>query len=1045
MKLAEFSVKNSLLVNLLSIFIIVVGFFTMFRLKREAFPPIQFDEVTVTTVYPGAPAEDVEKFVTTPIEKELRGISGVKEMSSSSEEGLSKIGIEIDPNVSNKRKVVDDIKDAVDRVRDLPQEVKDDPLVVELSADEFPVLQITLSGDFSEHVKRQYAEHLEDLILDIKGVGSVRRVAWRDPEFWVEVDPSKLSEYHVSLEEVMAALGKRNVTIPAGQLDTRQTEFNVRITGEFTQPQEVEEVIIRANDAGNWLRVRDIGRVVSTFEDPDEISKLNGKKAVSMIVVKNDSGDIIAIVAEIQKTIEEFKKTLPQGMDIEVTDDMSYYVKRRLGVLKNNGIIGLVLVIVVLFLFLDPIPALMTALGVPVALFSTFIVMQWMGLSINLVTMLGLIIVLGMLVDDGIVVSENVYRYIEEGMSPKEAAVRGTTEVIAPVTGTILTTCAAFAPLMFMPDIMGKFVRYIPVVVIIALFASLLEAFIILPSHLSDFIRTKKFKDTHKDDVHKDRKWYKWLVEAYAGTLNKALDHRYFVFIGLIGLLFFSLFIAATHMKMVLFTGEGIEEFQVRAEAVKGTPLTAMDERIRPVEALIETLPDSELDSYVTDLGLIAEDRGFDPHSKKGTHLAQITVFLTPAQSRKRTPQEIVASLRPELEKIQGFDKLYFHTSKEGPPVGKPIEIGIKGDDFFTLEQIAQKFINALKGIDGVSDVLLGHEVGKKQLKVNIDEAKAQKYYLTVGQIAESVRNALDGGVATTIKPVKAEEEITVRVRFPEESRRSMDAFSKILVPNSKGNLVPLSAVAQVDEYDGVFKINHLDGKRVVYVTAQVDEKKATSYGVNNQLQKEFKEIPAQYPGYTVKYSGEYEEQQVTKGNLQGSFLVAMFLIFIILAAVFNSIVQPFVVMMAIPFGIIGVILAFLAHGRPLSFFALMGVVGLTGIVVNDSIVLMDFVNKLRQSGHSRRASLIDAGRMRLRPVLMTTITTLAGLVSVAYGIGGGDPFLKPMALAIFWGLLFATGLTLIAIPCIYAIIDDIWMKFFHRGTVKVSQDAPEI
>ena len=231
----------------------------------------------------------------------------------------------------------------------------------------------------------------------------------------------------------------------------------------------------------------------------------------------------------------------------------------------------------------------------------------------------------------------------------------------------------------------------------------------------------------------------------------------------------------------------------------------------------------------------------------------------------------------------------------------------------------------------------------------------------------------------------------------------------------------------------------------MVYVTAQVDEKKATSYGVNNQLQKEFKEIPAQYPGYTVKYSGEYEEQQVTKGNLQGSFLVAMFLIFIILAAVFNSIVQPFVVMMAIPFGIIGVILAFLAHGRPLSFFALMGVVGLTGIVVNDSIVLMDFVNKLRQSGHSRRASLIDAGRMRLRPVLMTTITTLAGLVSVAYGIGGGDPFLKPMALAIFWGLLFATGLTLIAIPCIYAIIDDIWMKFFHRGTVKVSQDAPEI
>ncbi len=1037
MRLAEFSVKNSLLVNLLSVFIIVVGFFTMFQLKREAFPPIQFDEMTVTTVYPGAPAEDVEKFVTTPIEKELRGISGIKQMSSSSEEGLSRIGIEIDPGVSNKKKVVDDVKDAVDRVRDLPAEVKDDPVVIELSADEFPVLQITLSGDFPEQVKRQYAENLEDLLLDIKGVGSVRRVAWPDPEFWVEVDPEKMSEYHVSLEEVMTALQKRNVTVPAGQLDAGQTEFNVRITGEFTQPEELEGVIIRANDSGNWLRVGDIAKVVSTYEDPDELSKLNGKRAVSMIVVKNDSGDIIGIVSKIQKTLDSFRSALPEGMDIEVTNDMSYYVKRRLGVLRNNGFIGLVLVVVILFLFLDPIPALMTALGLPVALFSTFIVMHWMGLSINLVTMLGLIIVLGMLVDDGIIVAENVYRYIEDGMNPREAAVRGTSEVIAPVTVTILTTCAAFAPLMFMPDIMGKFVRYIPIVVMIALFSSLIEAFVILPSHLSDFINAEKFQSTHKGNVHKDRKWFKWLVDGYAGILDKALSVRYLVLIGLIGMLVFSVFIAATHMKLVLFTGEGIEEFQIRAEAAKGTSLAKMDDLIKPVEALVGTLPGPELDAYVTNLGLIAEDRGFDPHSKKGTHLGQITVYLTPAQHRKRTPQEIVASLRPQLDQISGFDKLYFHLGKEGPPVGKPIEIGIKGDDFPILQEIAQKFITELNGIGGVSDVLMGYEVGKKQLKVNVDEAKAQKYYLTVGQIADSVRNAIDGSVATTIKPVKAEEEITVRVRFPEAKRQSMKAFSQILVPNSKGNLIPLSSVAQIEEQDGVFKIDHLDGKRVVYVTAQVDEKQATSYGVNNQVQKTFKDLFSEYPGYTVKYSGEYEEQQITKSNLQRSFLIALFLIFIILAALFKSLIQPFVVMLAIPFGMIGVIWAFLLHGRPLSFFALMGMVGLTGIVVNDSVVLMDFVNKLRKDGYSRRDSLIDAGRMRLRPVLMTSITTIAGLVSVAYGIGGGDPFLKPMALAIIWGLFFATGLTLVVIPCIYAIIDDVSMKFFRHATVK--------
>ncbi len=1044
MNIAKFSTKNSLLVNLLSVFIVVVGIAVTGQLRREAFPVIDFDEVSITTVYPGAPAEDVEKLVTTPIEEELRGLSGIKEMSSSSEESLSKIGIEIDPEASDKDQIVQDIKDAVDRVNDLPDAIKEDPIVFELSADEFPVMYVTINGDFPLKVKREYAEALEDLILDVDGVASVNRVSWRDPEFWVEVDPQKMQDLHVSLEEVMAALRRRNVTIPAGQLNTGDIEYNVRITGEFQKPEEVEDVIIRANDAGNWLKVGDIAQVVATYEDPEEISKLNGKRSVSMIVVKNETGDIIRLVSRVQETIEEFKTRLPEGMGVEITDDMSYYVKRRLGVLKNNGLIGLGLVLLVLFLFLDPIPAFLTAIGLPIAIFSTFIAMYWLGISINLITMFGLIIVLGMLVDDGIIVAENCYRYIEQGMSPRDAAVKGTSEVIAPVTVTILTTCSAFAPLMFMPDIMGKFVRYIPMVVMIALAASLLEAFVILPSHLADFVRARKFQTTHKKDVHKDRAWFKWLLGTYERIVDKALSFRYLVLAGLVGLLVAAVFIAGAFMKVVLFTGEGIEEFQIRAEAPKGTPLTKLEEMMRPVEQLVESLPDDEVDAYTTNLGMITESRGFDPHSKKATHLGYIQVYLTPAQSRERRPQEIVRALRPKLEQIKAFEKLYFHLPKEGPPVGKPIEVAIKGEDFSIMLGLAQKFTDELNTIEGVSDIVISHETGKKQLKVHVDEEQAQKYYMTVGTIAESVRNAVDGGLATSIKPVKAEEEIDVRVRFPEEQRRSREAFDKMFIPNARGNLVPLRSVAEIKEEDGVFKINHLDGKRVVYVTAQVDEDIVTSVEVNEMLQKRLSGAAEEYTGYNIEYTGEYEDQLDIQRNLIRSFMIAFFLIFIILATLFNSLIQPFVVMLAILFGIIGVIFAFLLHGRPLSFFALMGIVGLTGIVVNDSIVLMDFINKLRREGGGRRESLIEAGKMRLRPVMMTTITTIAGLISVAYGIGGGDPFLKPMGLSIVWGLFFATGLTLVALPCIYAIVDDISAVIFKRSMVKDHSSAQD-
>ncbi|MDD3375283.1 MAG: efflux RND transporter permease subunit [Candidatus Omnitrophica bacterium] len=1043
MKIAEFSVKNSTLVNLISFLIIFIGIFSMYNLRKEAFPSVDYDMVTVTTSYPGAPANDVEKLVTIPIEKEIKGISGIKEINAISEESVSTIGIEIDSKTTDKKQVVDDIERAVARVQNLPEGVKDDPYVFEIKSKEIPVLEISISGDIPDVKRREYGENLEDLILDVYGVASIRRMGWLDPQFQVEVNPQKLKEYHVSINEIINALKAKNITLPGGHLTTEQEEFNVRTTGEFNTIEEIQEVVVRSNDMGNHLKVHDIANVVKTFEDEESIARTNGKRTLGMVVIKSEGADIVKVVKKVNDAIDQFKQILPKGVDVTTANDMSFYVKRRLGVLRTNGFIGFFLVVVVLFLFLDPVPALMTAMGIPIALFTTFFCMHIFGVTVNLVSMLGLIIVLGMIVDDGIIVSENVYRYVESGMSPREAAIKGTNEVVAPITAAVLTTCAAFAPLLFIPDIMGKFIRQIPIVVMIALGASLLEAFIILPSHLAEFVKGQEFKK-HVSEKRKEKKWFEKINNFYLRILKFTLKNRYVVLGSVVIFCVFVIAFAANTMKVVLFTGEGIEDFYIRAEAKVGTPLKKMEELILPVEQLIETIDASERDSYRTYIGEISNERGFDPNSKKGSYFAQLTVFLTPAQERQRTQKEIINFLRPKLEKIQGFDKLYFYAQKEGPPTGRAIELGVKGDDLEVLEAISNKIVKFLENVKGASDVSSNYVFGKKDLRVIVDEEKANKYFLNVNDIALTVRSTFYGGKATAVKPLKAEDEIDVLVRFPQEYRNDINVFDDILIENKRGSLVPLKSVASIKEKEGLFSIAHLDGKRVVWITGDVDGKNATSFSVNELLKKEFSNIENEYPGYFLKFGGEYEEQKETQANLLFSLVVALFLIFIILTAVFGSLLQPFIVMTAIPFGIVGVLLVFMAHGRPLTFLALMGSVGLTGIVVNDSVVLVDFINKLRKAGNDRRESLIEAGRVRLRPVLMTTITTIAGLVSVAYGIGGGDPFLKPMGLALIWGLFFATGLTLIMVPCIYAIVDDFSEKVFHHATIKVNGDMAQ-
>lgn len=1042
MRVGEFSIKHSLFVNLVTVFIVLAGTLAIFNLRRDTYPEISYDYVTVTTSFPGSPAEDVEKLINIPLEKEIKGVSGIKEMTSSAEEGLSFIGLEIAPEIKDKEQVIRDIEDAVKRVTNLPADIEEDPVVTELRTKETPILEISIAGNVDEAQRRRYAEMLEDRLFDVPGIAQIRRVGWRDREFWVEVDPNKLKEYHVSILEVMQALHEHNVTVPAGLIKTKDREYNVRVNSEVRTPEEIENVIIRANDGGYWLKVKDIARVIETFEDAKNLSRTNGKRTVGLVVIKSAEGDVITVVDHVRDVIKNFEKELPAGMEIILINDFSQFVKRRLNTLISNGTSGFIMVCIVLFLFMEPVSALLTVLGLPFSVFSVFFFMFCAGISINVVSMLGLIIVVGMLVDDAIIVAENVYRYLEEGIDLKEAVIRGSQDVVVPVTGTIITTCAAFMPLLFMTDAVGKFVREVPVVVAVALLTSLVECFFVLPSHLYHCLQYKFKKWPHTRFNRKKRTpsltRLRKVQSRYIKVVDLAVRHRWKT-VGILILIFtVAMCLWRYQMKTILFSGDGIEEFYIRCEAPNGTPVERMEELILPVESLILSLPKNEVESFTTYLGGIDEANGFDPLAMRAGHLGQISVYLTPARSRKRSVTEIANSLRAEFKNIKGLDKLYMYVPKEGPPVGRDIEIGIKGENPDILKEIAGQYIAVLKTVKGVADIKTDYPFGKRQLRVIVDENKARQSYLTINTIALTVRQAIKGGVATTVKPNKADEEMNVLVRFPAEIRNDVDQLQKILIPNINGNLIPITSVARIVEEEGVYMINHLDGKRVSYVQASIDKNVTTALEVNRMLQKQFTDIDQKYPGIIINYGGEFEDQMVSQKNLILAFWLAMAFIFLILAAQFDSVIQPFIVMLAIPFGLSGVIFAFFLHGKPISWFALMGVVGLTGVVVNDSIVLVDFINDLRKKGKPIRICLVQASKMRLRAVFMTSVTTVVGFISLAYGLGGNDPFLKPLGLSMMWGLAFSTTLVLIAIPCVYSIVDGWSMRFLGRPLVKV-------
>jgi len=1041
----EFFLRRSIFGNILTVILIGWGIYVGLTINREAFPNIDFDIVLVTTVFPGASPEEVEKLITNPIEDQLKSVEGIKEIRSSSIENRSGITVIIDPDAKNPRKVVEDIRSAVDRVTDLPADV-DKPLVLEITSSLTPVIEVSLFADENKidyRTLREQAEILENALKQIDGVARIDRRGWLNREYIVKLDPIKIKNNYVGIEQILAGLKQRNINFPGGEVIINGASQVLRTVGELLEPKDVENFFIRSNELGQGIRIRDVGKVVDGFEETLYIYRTNGKIAINLIVLKKEKGDIIRVVEEVKKVANNYKQKLPEGIEVEFINDLSYYVKRRLNVLFNNAIQGFILVVGSLFFFMGWRTALMVALGIPFSLGAALIIFNAIGITLNLISMVGMIIVVGILVDDAIVVSENFYRYLEEGYSTLEAAIKGTSEVVAPVFASVITTIVSFAPLLFVTGIFGKFLFTIPLVVIITLSASLFESFFILPSHLYDI---NKYASHENEIKGESGYFYRFRKKIYEPALAWVINHRWQTLIALVVLFITSIVLQVTVGKFKLFTG-AIEAFIIKMKADPSTPLEDMDRFNQYISKYVETLPKEEIENFRTATGIVQQNPT-DPFTKRGSNYAMAIIYLTPENKRKRSGEEIVNQVReeiswlldskfkdnanlkqnpykpkifPEFMNLAGkLENLQVDLLRGGPPTGKPVAIEIRGKDYDVLEKIGEEFKERLAKIKGVKNIDDDHEFGKKEIHLKIDELTAAITGVSVENIALAVNTAFRGTAPTTIK--KGTEEIDVRVRFDDSYHKNIQTINHIYVLNRMGQLIPIKPLVKFETKQGYVALNHIDADRSLIVLADIDEKTTTSAQVNKEIQKFMNQIIEKYPGYTVKLGGENKDTEESLESLRKALIVGVIVNFMILSSLFGSILLPFTILMTIPFAVIGVILAFIAHGQPISFLALVGFVGLSGVVVNDAIVMIDFAQSLRKNNPNMSIEevALNAGSMRLRAIILTTLTTVLGLLPTAYGIGGSDPFLVPLALAFAWGLTFSTLLTLFIIPVLY-------------------------
>jgi multidrug efflux pump subunit AcrB len=1010
------SVDNPVFVNLVVVVILALGIgLVVTTMNREIFPEFSLDMISVTTVFQGASPEEMEKLITIKLEDEIDNVDGIDSIESESSEGMSVITLKLQSGVDDVNRVINDIQTAIDNIRnELPEEAED-PVVTELK-NRFPVIVLSIYGEVSLFTLKNIADEVEEEIKRLPGVSRVRVVGIGDREVWVEVDPSALERYGLSIGDIERALEAKNLNLPGGTLKTARGEYLVRTVGEVTRAEDLERVVVRATPEGNLLTLGQVASVRDTFEEPTTLGRFNGRRAINLQVSKEKSGDTISIANAVRQFARDYEERLPPGVRLGVFNDFSVYIRNRLNTLKQSGFIGLIFVLFVLRLFLSTRVAILTALGIPVAFCGALVMMYFYGISVNMLSAFSLIIVLGMVVDDAIVVTENIYRHMEEGYDPKEAARVGTNQVFMPVVASTLTTIAAFIPMLMMPGTMGKFMSVIPLVVSFALLASLFEALVVLPSHMAEFVRIKPSGNPTRDP---NRHWFRRVVAVYARLLESILRWRYVFIMAVLCFSVLLMLFAKYRIPFTLFSRFESDQFFINIEAPVTYKLEDTSEVVRSVEAIVRKLPPDELSTMVTNVGMTLIDVN---ELRTGSHLAQIIVELKKMPPRRRNSDEVINALRDKVELVPGIRKVQFLSPQAGPG-GPAIEINVEGEDLTILSAIAKKIEDYMATLPGVRDIRDTFELGKPEIRI-FAKPEAMALGLTVREIARQVRDRFHGAESSKIQ--RSKEDIQILVKYPEEFRRRRLDVERIKLDTPGGHKVAFSEVAYIVEKRGFTQISRSEMKRAVTVLADVDKTKANALEITGFVAERFSDLSERYPGYRLRFKGEQKDVEESVISLVKAFGVAVLLIYFILGSAFRSFIQPLIIMCAIPFAVDGVIVGHIAMGMDLTLLSLIGTVALVGIVVNDSLILVDFVNNLRRQGLELTEAIVEGGKLRIRAICLTSVTTIAGLSPLAFFASGQARFLSPMALSITWGLAFSTILILLLIPCFYAAVDDL-------------------
>lgn len=1033
--IAKFITDKTLIVQFILVLLVLIGLSRLLSMHREAFPNVALDKIVIEAPLPGATPEEIERLVAIPIEKKLRAVAKIDKIRSYNLENVSVIMIFIVEGTKNTKKVLDDVKDAVDSVR-LPDNAQK-PKVREITTEKQEVISLSLTLKESSkdpiadyRVLRDTAKSFEDRFFQVKEIAEIEKIGYRNREFLVEVDPKVLNAKEVGLNTVLNALGSRNINIPSGRLKVNGTEYLLRTRGDFEEAKDMLSVPMLGNEFGFATVLKDIAKVVDGFEEEKTYEKLNGKHSIILRVWKTDQADIITTADSVKSLVTTMEGNFPE-VDIQIYDDKSRDVRRQLGDLILNFETGLVLVLLSLIFILGMRLSIMISVAIIFIFLISFIFLKQFGFTINTITIFGMVMVLGMMVDNSIVVAENTYRLMQEGMERRDAILQTFKDVLVPLLVSFLVISAAFFPLLFMSGVIGKFILGIPAVVLVTLASSLLFALVFLPNWLNLFL-PKTFQGITKknESIEEKEGAFGYVISAYKRTMGFALKHRVFVLAIFTFIFFFTLFLAGRFLPFVMFPSGSEEDIEVKIWMPIGTTLQKNLETIEKMEPVITKMAGKDFVHLRSRIG-IHENPITDPKPGQEVHRSHLTLKLVTAADRKEwgDARVLVKKIRDYIDenKVSGNfpkDMIYDVNAKiKGPPVGKPVSLEIRGAEFGVIQEIADLYTKELKKMEGVSDIRIDLELGKEEYRFFVKDEIAGRTDVSARDISRSVRTAFNGEVASTIS--KGEDKINILVRFPEKERQSVASLNLVKVENRNRRLIPLSQVAYFEKDRDYSMINRQDLQRVVRLEASVDTDKTTSLYVNRQLKGLVNIDKYTAKSYSVIFGGEQEDAGKSFRDLGISMLLAVAVIFGIFIVYFNSIGTTTVIIGSIPFGIVGVLFALMTHGMPLSFMSTLAIVALSGSIVANTLILITFIEELRLQGMSIEDAIINGGAIRLRPIFLTTISTVIGLVPSAYGIPTLDPFVQPLSLAFGWGLFFATGVTLIFVPVLYRIKED--------------------